>query len=398
MKKIIITLIVLIIICSILLIGNTFFNNKKVSSVILNDDLSVGYLEDVKLSSLIKCIDGTYDDILIDTSMLGANKVSFNYRDVDGNVNEYSFLVNVVDKTPPVFMASSNYSIYVGDSSNFTKNVFCGDNLDDKPNCHIVGEYDYNTPGEYPLVYEAVDKSGNVSTKKITLKVKEKTKSSSSSPSVSSSNKKTKFGDIIKEYKNDKTKIGIDVSKWDQDINFQKVKDAGVEFVFIKMGGTIGSSKRLYVDPYFKKNIEGFQKVGIPVGIYFYSYATSPSFAIKEANYLLDNIKGYEFDLPIAFDWEVWDDFNKMNISFDTLTKSAKAFIDTVEASGYKGCLYSSKNYLEKIWLKNDFEVWLAHYTNKTNYKGSYKYWQMTSEGVIDGIKGTVDVDIMYVN
>ena len=86
-------------------------------------------------------------------------------------------------------------------------------------------------------------------------------------------------------------------------------------------------------------------------------------------------------------------------MSFNTLTKSAGTFIETLEQNGYKGILYSSKSYLEKIWMKNDYPVWLAHYTSKTNYQGNYDFWQMTNLGVIDGItENTVDIDIRYLN
>jgi len=86
-------------------------------------------------------------------------------------------------------------------------------------------------------------------------------------------------------------------------------------------------------------------------------------------------------------------------MSFNTLTRSAETFIKTVENNGYQGILYSSKNYLEKIWLKGDYPVWLAHYTSKTNYQGDYDFWQMTSSGVINGItENTVDINIRYLN
>ncbi len=76
---------------------------------------------------------------------------------------------------------------------------------------------------------------------------------------------------------------------------------------------------------------------------------------------------------------------------------NAKAFLDTISNEGYKGLLYSSKNYLEKVWFPLDeYEVWLAHYTKQTNYEGDYKYWQLASNGRVSGINGFVDVNIMY--
>ena len=165
----------------------------------------------------------------------------------------------------------------------------------------------------------------------------------------------------------------------------------------IKLGGTNGIDGDYYIDPKFKENIEGFLEQGIQVGVYFYSYARTIEQARKEAEFVLNEIKDYKVTLPIAFDWENWSSFNKFGISFKTLSDCANEFIKTVEKSGYSGVLYSSKNYLEKIWNTNGNNVWLAHYTDKTDYSGDYMMWQLTSGGVIPGItENTVDVDILY--
>ena len=135
------------------------------------------------------------------------------------------------------------------------------------------------------------------------------------------------------------------------------------------------------------------------VGVYFYSYANSVTSARNEAEWVIKQLKdnNYKIDLPIVFDWENWSRFNSFNVSFNTLTNSAEEFIKTVSSNGYKGLLYSSKYYLENIWLPRDYTVWLAHYTSATTYKGDYKIWQMTSSCAIPGIdSNTVDVDIMY--
>jgi rhodanese-related sulfurtransferase len=143
-------------------------------------------------------------------------------------------------------------------------------------------------------------------------------------------------------------------------------------------------------------NIEGFNNVGIPVGIYFYSYANSKESAIRDANWVLEQIRGYKIDLPIVYDWESWSFYNEFNQSFYSLSMSAKAYLDTMKNAGYQGMLYSSKNYLEKAWFNIGYDIWLAHYTTKTSYTGPYKYWQMCSNGKIDGIAGNVDINIYY--
>ena len=268
----------------------------------------------------------------------------------------------------------------------------CGDNYDSNPIKEIIGDYDLNKVGTYHLTYKASDNSGNITLKKFDLIVKNSTASSSKV-------NKIPFKNIYNKYKTTNTKIGLDVSKWQGTIDYEKVKEAGVEFVFIKIGGTNGIGGDYYLDPKFKENIEGFTNVGIPVGVYFYTYANSVSKAREDAKWVVDNLEGYNISLPIAYDWENWSKFNNFNMSFYELTESAKEFIKTVKSYGYEGILYSSKNYLEQIWLKDDYPVWLAHYTDKTNYEGEYRFWQMTSSAVISGISdNTVDVDIMYLN
>ena len=150
------------------------------------------------------------------------------------------------------------------------------------------------------------------------------------------------------------------------------------------------------IDPYFIANIEGAKRVGLPVGIYYYSYAKNIKQAKEQAEWVKEQIKQYEIELPIAFDWESWNSFNKAGMSFYTINKAANVFLDTLVENGYKGLLYSSKNYLEKIWYPTEHDTWLAHYTSQTNYQGKYSIWQMCDTGRIDGINTNVDVDIMY--
>lgn len=138
------------------------------------------------------------------------------------------------------------------------------------------------------------------------------------------------------------------------------------------------------------------QQYGIPVGIYYYSYAGNEKEAREEAKWVIEQIKDYKIELPVVFDWEEWNNFNFYRVSFYELTNIAISFLEEIENAGYQGMLYSSKNYLENVWYKTKYDIWLAHYTSKTNYEGKYQYWQMTSSGKVDGIKGPVDVDIFY--
>lgn len=367
---------------------------NAIIKVELNDNLNINFNSDVYVMDLITSINGTIiDNYKIDTTKLGIKDVTFKFINEENIKVPYTFKINVVDVIPPVIWLGSTYSVKVGYSKKLEDVIMCGDDYDDTPNCYIEGEYDLNKIGKYPLTYNAVDNSGNATSKTFTLNVY-KTSSGSSSNS-----KKVYFNDVIKKYKTDKTKIGIDVSKWQGTIDYNKVKDAGVEFVFIKLGGSNGIDGDYYLDPKFKENIEGFTSVGIPFGVYFYTYANSIEKSREDALWVVEQLKDYKIDLPIAYDWENWSSYNKFKMSFNTLTRSAEMFIETVNKHGYQGLLYSSKSYLEQIWLKGNYRVWLAHYTDKTNYQGNYDYWQMTSSGVVDGItENTVDIDIMYLD
>ena len=367
---------------------------NAIIKVELIPELNIPINIEVYVMDLISSINGKIiDNYKIDTTKLGIKDVTFSFINEENIKVPYTFKINVVDVTPPVIWLNDTYSVKVGYSKKLEDVIMCGDDYDDTPTCYIEGEYDFNKVGKYPLVYNAVDASGNKTEKEFTLNVYK------NSNSTSSSTKKVYFKDVVKEHKTENTQIGLDVSKWQGKIDYEKVKDAGVEFVFIKLGGSNGIEGDYYLDPMFKDNIEGFTKVGIPVGVYFYSYANSVLKAKQDAEWVVEQLKSYKIDLPIAYDWENWSSYNKFKMSFNTLTRSAETFIDTVESKGYQGILYSSKNYLEKIWLKGDYPVWLAHYTSKTNYQGDYDFWQMTSSGVINGItENTVDINIRYLN
>ena len=364
----------------------------------LKEDLELNFYSETKLSDLIVNINGELnEDITINTKEIGTNKVTFKYVNDENIEIPYTFEYTVVDKTPPVVWLGSSYTVYVGADKEFYKDIMCGDDLDNKPVCKVEGYYDTNKAGSYDLNFIAYDYSGNQTTHPFTLYVKERVVNNSK-PSTPQAINRTAFSDIITNYKTDKTKIGLDVSGYQGEIDYDAVKAAGVEFVFIKVGGTLGIDGEYYVDSKFKRNIEGFNRVGIPVGIYFFSYAPSKKSAIKDAEWVYEQIKDYKVELPIVYDWENWSFYNEFNLSFYNLTANAEAFLDTLNKKGYEGMLYGSKKYIDKIWLKTDYPIWVAHYTSDptVSYE-EYAYWQICDNGQIDGIYGNVDINIMYV-
>lgn len=402
MKKIIIILIVSFIGIVLILSGAKAYQFIRIKTakvkVELIDNLEVDFNGDVKVSDFIKSINGEIiNDYKINTSKVGTKNIVFEFINDDGIKLKYNYDIEIVDNVEPVIWLGSSYSIKK-DSEFPIDSILCGDNYDSKPNCYVEGSYDSSKEGSYPLVFKAVDSSGNVATQNFVLNVYEPKQSKKSSTKSSSTSKKeyTKFSDIKEKYKTNTNKVGLDISKWQGDVDFSKLKEDGVEFVIIRVGYTKGTNGEYVLDNKFLDNIKGANENDIPVGIYFYSYANSRLHSIRDAVWVISQIKDYKVELPVAFDWEEWNDFNEYNLSFFDLTSIGEAFLATLEEYGYKGMLYSSKSYLEYIWLPTKYDIWLAHYTSKTNYKGNYKIWQLCDDGIVDGINGTVDIDIMY--
>lgn len=396
MKKKIIIIITIILSIILLTIGGIFIYNKwRIANakiiVELNDNLKIDVFSEIKLSDLIKSINGKLeDDFKINTTKVGVKQITFNYTNDDNIDVSYSFEIEIVDQVPPVIFSSKSLSVQKGYNGNLAKELFCGDNYDDNPKCEIVGSYDSKTPGTYKLKFVGTDSSNNKSENEFNLIVK--SNGSSNSTQLTYQN----FSDIVKKHKTENTKIGLDVSKWQGDINFEQVKNAGVEFVFIRVGTQKGIGGEYVLDPKFEQNIKGFQKVGIPIGVYFYTYADSNKSAKADAKWVVEQIKPYKIQLPVVFDWENWSFYQEFNKSFYNLTEMANSYFKVIEKAGYKPMLYSSKNYLENVWFKTKYPVWLAHYTDKTTYEGDYYIWQLCSNGRIPGINGNVDINIMY--
>ncbi len=368
---------------------------NAVVKVVLKDNLEADFADTLRVSSFIESINGKIvDDYYLNTDSLGKKKIDFEYINDDGIKIKYNYEINVVDREAPLIWLGKSYNVTRGSEDNLIDKIMCGDNYDNNPECVIEGDYNLDNVGSYNLVFKATDSSGNVSKKKFILNVNE----ASSKKESNGVKSVTEFSDVIKNYKNDNTQIGIDVSKWQGDIDFSKLKSAGVEFVIIRIGSSTGINGENFIDSKFIQNIKNANSVGIPVGVYFYSYANSVDKAISDAKWIIENIKDYKVELPIAFDWENWGSFNTYELSFFGLTNMAKGFMDTVKDAGYDAMLYSSKTYLENIWMSVDYPVWLAHYTKNTNYAGDYSYWQICSNGRVDGINGDVDIDIRYID
>lgn len=354
------------------------------------DSLITEVYSKVKISDFVQIENGTLEDKKIDTSELGENNISFTYYNNNGKKKTKTFSLSVIDTTPPLVWISGSYTIVRGNNAKLEDTVLCGDNYDSNPICRIEGEYSFDQVGEYPLSYIATDQSGNETKQDFILRVVEKGGSSSS--------KKISLEEVKKRYTSSDISIGIDVSKWQESIDWEKVKESGIQFAMIRLGTQIGPREDSKLDAYFLENIKGAQEVGIKVGVYYYSYASSKKEARNQAKWVVKQLEDYQLDLPVVFDWECYSLFNSMGISLYELNEVADTFLTMIEKYGYHPMMYGSKNYLEKIWTGLDYDVWLAHYTESTNYQGDYKMWQFTSSGVVPGISSMVDLDLLYLN
>ena len=391
------TVYLIIILLSLLITLGTIIYLRLTNNegIFFKDNLTTTFREKVYISNFISYIDGTLiDDYLVDTNEVGVKELNINFKNKYGFIVSKSININVLDITPPKVVVNNPYTVKLGSKINLEEEIFCADDYDDIISCNIIGDYDLERVGKYNLEIKATDKSGNSTSKNFTLNVVDKINNNSSSKP---NNSYTSFKEVYKKYKDNNTLVGLDISKWQGNVDYRKLKEEGVDFVVLKLGGQTKIDGEYKIDPKFYQNIEGALNNDIKVGVYFYSYAKSVEDAIKQANFIVDTLEDKKIDLPIFFDWENWNSYTKFHISFNTLNKIASSFINRVEELGYKGVLYSSKYYLENIWYKDDYTNWIAYYTNNFNEYKDYYMWQMCSNGKINGIDGYVDIDIMNI-
>lgn len=195
--------------------------------------------------------------------------------------------------------------------------------------------------------------------------------------------------------------MGIDVSKYQGKINWEKVAAEGVEFVFLRLGLRGYESGKLVEDETFQANIKGATAHGIKVGVYFFSQAITVEEAVEEANFVLERIAPYNIECPVVFDVEkVGSSSARMNqLTPQERTDVTIAFLDTIEAAGYKSMFYHNMEtallLLELERLK-DYDRWFAYYGEELYYPYAYGVWQYSEKGRINGISAEVDMNIAF--
>lgn len=195
------------------------------------------------------------------------------------------------------------------------------------------------------------------------------------------------------------SKKGIDVSKYQGNIDWDKVAADGVEFAMIRLGYRGYGTGALVLDELFEQNIKGAKAAGIKVGVYFFSQAISNAEAKEEAEFVIEHLKSYKLDYPIAFDTEeIANDSSRMDgMTPDEITDTAITFCDTVEAAGYDSMIYANLRWfnmsmnMEKL---EKYDKWYAYYDNELYFPYKVDIWQYSDAGQVDGINGTVDLNI----
>lgn len=194
--------------------------------------------------------------------------------------------------------------------------------------------------------------------------------------------------------------VGIDVSKWNREIDWDRVKAAGVDFVIIRAGYRGSTTGSLVVDPYFEANIKGATMAGVKVGVYFFTQAVNEVEAVEEASVVLELTQDFSLDYPIFIDTEGAGGNGRADgLSVEERTLVCDAFCRTVENAGRESGVYASRNwYYNRVEVSRleRYYIWLAEYRSAPLYDGYYHMWQYTSKGEIDGIEGNVDMNISY--
>ena len=198
--------------------------------------------------------------------------------------------------------------------------------------------------------------------------------------------------------------FGIDVSVHQDDIDWQKVKDSGVEFAFLRIGYRGATEGHLNADKKFVNNLAGAKENDLMVGVYFFSQALNIAEAVEEANYVLQQLNRQELDLPVVYDYEepyISDATSRIHdLDKEERTNNAIAFMEEIKKNGYEVMLYANTEWLNSHYEMDrliDYDVWFAQYdTEYPSYEGPFKIWQYSNTGNIEGIATSVDLNIMF--
>ena len=191
--------------------------------------------------------------------------------------------------------------------------------------------------------------------------------------------------------------FGIDVSKYQSNIDWEQVKTAGVKFVIVRIGYRGYGSGALVEDSTYRRNIQGAINAGLKVGVYFYSQAVNEQEAVEEASMVLSLVSGYSLPLGVYYDTESVSGGRANALSAAERTACAVAFCETIRGAGYRAGVYSYAS-----WFYNalnfanisKYNIWIAQYRDKLSFSYKYNIWQYTGSGRVNGISKPVDMNI----
>ncbi len=214
-----------------------------------------------------------------------------------------------------------------------------------------------------------------------------------------------KFIGNYKYYEDDnyKTHIGIDVSTYQGEIDWEKVKKSGIEFAIIRLGFRgYGTSGKLVLDDRFEEYVDEACNAGIKVGVYFFSQAINVQEAEEEAEFVLEHIKNKKIEYPICYDLEkikYVDTARANNLKKEERTQNAITFCNYLNQKGYKTMLYANAKWLTtelELEKLNNYSIWYADYQDKPLYPYHFEMWQYTEAGTVNGINGNVDLNLYF--
>lgn len=208
-------------------------------------------------------------------------------------------------------------------------------------------------------------------------------------------------------YEDGKSVLGVDVSEHQGTIDWQAVKNAGMDFVILRVGYRGMTEGLLNVDATFEQNYQGAVDAGLKVGVYFFSQAVTEKEAQQEADFVLETLNGRELSYPVVFDWETpipseelpAEDLRAYNMSGEEVTSFAKAFCQRIEKKGYTACVYTNKHMaynsfnLEEL---KEYALWYAEYQPAPSLYYNFRIWQYSASGTVPGIEGNVDLNICF--
>lgn len=197
--------------------------------------------------------------------------------------------------------------------------------------------------------------------------------------------------------------IGADISKYNGETDFGLLRDAGIDYVMLRLGARGYGSGQIMLDEKYVENMTKATEAGIDIGVYFFSQAITAEEAVEEANFVIQNLANYQITYPVAFDMEyVENDKARIEaLSREEKTVIAKAFLDTIKNAGYKTMIYGTKEWLMKqvdLTKLTNYDIWLSQQKDVPDYPYKFQMWQYTLKGDVSGIDGDVDLNISFVD